>query len=93
MLGLQVVTTALKPGKGRERTPAKPRVAAEVHASVHFYHLLGPQVEIDALKPGEVKERTPAKPQRQTYYARRYGQRSMGGSRLVGSLQVSLLCR
>lgn len=46
------------------------------------------QVEIDALRPGEVKERTPAKPQRQTYYARRYGQQSMGGSRLVGSLQV-----
>ena len=48
------------------------------------------QVEIDALKPGVVQKREPAKPQRQTYYARRYGQQAYGtGSRLIGSLQVS----
>lgn len=48
------------------------------------------QVEIDALKPGVVQRREPAKPQRQTYFARRYGQQAYGaGSRLIGSLQVS----
>lgn len=48
------------------------------------------QVEIDTLKPGMVQKREPAKPQRQTYYARRYGQQAYGaGSRLIGSLQVS----
>ena len=48
------------------------------------------QVEIDALKPGVVQKREPAKPQKQTYYARRYGQQTYGaGSRLIGSLQVS----
>ena len=47
------------------------------------------QVEIDALQPGVVQQREPAKPQRQTYYARRYGQQAYGpGSRLIGSLQV-----
>lgn len=46
------------------------------------------QVEIDTLKPGIVQKREPAKPQRQTYYARRYGQQAFGpGSRLIGSLQ------
>ncbi|DBA84833.1 TPA: hypothetical protein ACH3X1_005862 [Trebouxia sp. C0004] len=46
------------------------------------------QVEIDALKPGVVQNREPAKPQRQTYYARRFGQQAFGsGSRLIGSLQ------
>ena len=50
------------------------------------------QVEIDTLKPGIVQKREPAKPQRQTYYARRYGQQAFGpGSRLIGSLQVSYL--
>ena len=48
------------------------------------------QVEIDMLKPGVVQRREPAKPQRQTYYARRYGQQAYGsGSSLIGSLQVS----
>ncbi len=48
------------------------------------------QVEIDALKPGVVQNREPAKPQRQTYYARRFGQQAYGsGSRLIGSLQAS----
>jgi len=47
------------------------------------------QVEIDALKPGVVQNREPAKPQRQTYYARRFGQQAFGsGSRLIGSLQA-----
>ena len=47
------------------------------------------QVEIDGLQPGVVQKREPAKPQRQTYYARRYGQQAFGaGSRLIGSLQV-----
>ena len=47
------------------------------------------QVEIDALKPGVVQNREPAKPQRQTYYARRFGQQAYGsGSRLIGSLQA-----
>ena len=47
-------------------------------------------MEIDALQPGVVQRREPAKPQRQTYYARRYGQQAYGaGSRLIGSLQVS----
>lgn len=48
------------------------------------------QVEIEALKPGVVQKREPAKPQKQTYYARRYGQQAYGvGSRLIGSLQVA----
>lgn len=48
------------------------------------------QVEIDTLQPGVVQRREPAKPQRQTYYARRYGQQPYGaGSSLIGSLQVS----
>ncbi|KAL3145480.1 hypothetical protein ABBQ32_003305 [Trebouxia sp. C0010 RCD-2024] len=46
------------------------------------------QVEIEALQPGVVQKREPAKPQKQTYYARRYGQQAFGpNSRLIGSLQ------
>ena len=53
----------------------------------HRVHVV--QVEIDALKPGVVQNREPAKPQRQTYYARRFGQQAYGsGSRLIGSLQA-----